>query len=151
MFPENTQPISPFLWLCLLEEDAKLEKQIQVILPHYLTGLTKAQLQHHHISFAKAPHDDLTLETNQANYNFSLCEDKPTQFQLEESTSYGIIFLNHCCFYCLLAKYTKEFIRDAGYCLTRIETSPSSQRNEIYFIVTHFLQTCLRVRFILPL
>ena len=29
-FPENTQPISPILWLCPLEEDAQLEKAICV-------------------------------------------------------------------------------------------------------------------------
>ena len=140
IFPENTQPISPFLWLCLLEEDAKLAKQIQVMLPHYLTGLTKVQVQHHHIGFAKAPHDDLTFQTNRPNYDFSVCEDEPGHFQFEECTNYGIIFLNHGCFYCLLAKHTDELTRDAGYCLTRIEKSVNPQRNEVYFTVTPFLK-----------
>ena len=31
IFPENTQPISPILWLCLLEEDTELKKPFQII------------------------------------------------------------------------------------------------------------------------
>ena len=32
-FPDNTQPISPILWLCILEEDIELKKSFQVVLP----------------------------------------------------------------------------------------------------------------------
>ena len=41
IFPENTQPIPPILWLCLLEQDVELKKLFQVVLPHYLTGWTE--------------------------------------------------------------------------------------------------------------
>ena len=49
IFPENSQPISPILWLCLLEEDVELKKPFQVILPHYLTGLSEEKMEQHKI------------------------------------------------------------------------------------------------------
>ena len=60
IFPENTQPISPILWLCLLEEDVELKKPFQVILPHYLTGLNEEKMKQHKIRFVKANHSEIT-------------------------------------------------------------------------------------------
>ena len=60
IFPENTQPISPILWLCLLEEDVELKKPFQVILPHYLTGLSEDSMEQHKIRFVKANHSEIT-------------------------------------------------------------------------------------------
>ena len=146
IFPKNTQPISPILWLCLLEEDVELKKPFQVILPHYLTGLSKERIEHHQVGFAKAKHNDYTFVDNQMSYKF---QNSITDPQILHASSgyrnYGVLVSKHCCFYCLQAKETRELAMDAGYCLVRIESSLIPQRNEIYFSAIFFLDTCLRV------
>ena len=145
IFPENTQPISPIVWLCLLEEDTELSKPFQIILPHYLTGMTKERVRHHDVGFAKANHNDYTFVENQLSYKFQVCEKNPL-LASSGYRSYGVLEAKHCCFYCLEAKQTPELATDAGYCLVRIESSLTPQRNEVYFTTIYFLDTCLRVR-----
>ena len=144
IFPENTQPISPILWLCLLEEDAQLKKPFQVILPHYLTGLSKERIQYHQVGFAKANHSGYTFEDNQMRYEFQHCDAKPL-LPASGYRNYGVLISKHCCFYCLEAKLTPELAMDAGYCLVRIESCISPQKYEFYFAGIYFLETCLRV------
>ena len=143
-FPEGTQPISPILWLCPLEEDAELKKPFQIILPHYLTGLSKERIQYHQVGFAKANHSNCTFEDNQISYKFVHCTANPVLASIGHK-HYGILKSQHCCFYCLLANQTPELAKDSGYCLVRIEHSPMPQRDEVYFAAIYFLDTCLRV------
>ena len=144
IFPENTQSISPILWLCLLEEDAQLKKPFQVILPHYLTELSKERMEHHQVGFAKANHD-YTFVGNQMSYKFKSCDIKPL-FASSGYKSYGVLISKHCCFYCLEANVTPELAMEAGYCLVQIESCIAPQRNEVLFSAIYFLNTCLRVR-----
>ena len=143
-FPENMQPISPILWLCLLEEDSELLEPFQIIIPHYLTGITKDKYQYHQICFVKACHNESVFENDQINYIFHQCDTKP-QFASYGGKSFGILISKHCCFYCLLANSTKETVRDSEYTLSRVERCPGPQTNEIYFLVTYFLSSCLKV------
>ena len=53
-FHENMRPISPVVWLCILEEGVDLKKPFQLILPHFLTGLSREHVHFHQIQFAKA-------------------------------------------------------------------------------------------------
>ena len=146
LFPENTQPISPILWLCLLEEDIELKKPFQVVLPHYLTGLSKEKIEYHEVGFAKANHNDYTFADIQMNYNFQHCVTESQVLHASSGyRSYGILISKHCCFYCLLANKSHELAMDAGYCLVRIESFLSGLRNEIYFSAIYFLDTCLKV------
>ena len=144
-FPKYTQPISPILWLCILEEDVELKKPFQITLPHFLTGLTEERLFYHEAGFAKASHNNFTFQNSgQMYYSFLPCHIKP-QFTSSGCRDYGIVSLNHCCFYCILAKQTQELAMDAGYCLVRIEASLTPYRNEIIFSTIYFLDTCLKV------
>ena len=146
IFPENTQPISPILWLCLLEEDAHLKEPFEVILPHYLTGLSEERIEHHQASFAKANHRDYSFEDDQMTYRFQHCVTEAQVLHASSGhKSYGVLVSKHCCFYCLLANKSVELAIDAGYCLVRIESSPSSLRNEVYFSTIYFLKTCIKV------
>ena len=144
IFPENTQPISPFLWLCILEEGTELRKPFQVILPHYLTGLSRERIEQHQVRFVKASHSDFTFVGNQMSYTFQNCDIKPL-FASSGCKNYGILISKHCCFYCLDAKVTRELATDAGFCLVRIEHSPMRRKDEIYFTIIYFLDTCLKV------
>ena len=146
-FPDGTQPISPILWLCPLEENVQLKKPLQIILPHFLTGVTRERLLYHQICLAKASHSNFTFHDQQLYYDFQLCDVNPL-FASSGQKSYGMILINHFCFYCLLAKQTPELATDAGYCLVRIESFLTPQRTEIFFSVVYFLDTCLKVKFV---
>ena len=143
IFPENTQPISPILWLCLLEE-VEMKKPFQIVLPHYLSGLSRERIEYHKVGFSKANHDDIVVVDNQMCYKFQGCDAYP-RFTSSGYRNYGVLVSKHCCFYCLQANQTPELATDAGYCLVRIEYSPSPQWNEIHFSAVYFLDTCLRV------
>ena len=143
IFPHNTQPISPILWLCILEEDVVLKQPFQVILPHFLA---EDKLCYHQAGFAKASHNDVTFQDNgQMCYSFLPCGIKP-QFVFSGCRGYGILSLNHCCFYCIHANQSRELAMDAGYCLVRIEATPMPYRNVIIFSAIYFLDSCLKVQ-----
>ena len=143
-FPENTRPISPILWLCLLEEDIKLKKPFEIIFSHFLAGLTKEKALCHEVGFAKANHNDLTLSDAQISYHF-LPSEVDFRFASSGSNGYGILQANHCCFYCIKAKKTPQLTLDASYCLVRIESAPLL-RTEVYFVAVFLFSTCLQVR-----
>ena len=137
IFPENSQPISPIVWLCLLEEDIELKKPFELILPHYLIGPRVEQLRLHQVGFVKASHDFTD------KYKFGDLSDVQSYFISREYNSYGVLKSTHCCYLCIKANKTPELLKDIGYCLARIE---SSFYNEVYFITSYFLKTCIEVR-----
>ena len=148
IFPKNTQPISPILWLCLLEEDVELRKPFQVILPHYLTGLSRERIIYHQVTFAKAHHSNFAFVDDQIIYRFQHCVSNSQILHASSGyRNYGVLVSDHCCFYCLQANQTPELAMDAGYCLVRIESDSSfhPQWNETHFSAIFFLDTCLRV------
>lgn len=148
IFPENTRPISPILWLCIVKEDnVALKKDFQIILPHFLVGIASEKLHYHQVGFAKAGHNQKytsTLKHDQIMYEFKVCKT-PTLFASSGGKSYGILRSDHCCFYCLQAKKSPELAKNAGYCLARIESS-SSVSSEIFFVASFFLSSCVKVR-----
>ena len=145
-FPKDTQPISPIVWINVKEKDAQLQKPFQLVLPHFLMGLTKERICAHQVEFAKALHNGYVNDKQQLRYRFHYCDSDPL-FASSGERSYGVLESMHCCYYCLKARRTPAFVRDTSYCLTRIERSLPSQpqKNEIYFAVTYFLDTCLKV------
>lgn len=146
IFPENTQPISPIVWVCLLE-DAKLKKPFQLIIPHVLTQLSKEKLNHYRIVFAKANHDYFISRNGNKLYRFYGCDSEPLFVSIGHR-SYGILVTNHFCFYCLEANTSAKLAIDAGYSLARIENILTPQRNEVIFCAIFFLETCIRVSWI---
>ena len=143
-FPANTQPISPIVWLCLLEKDYKLKKPFQLTLPHVLTQISEEKLRCHKASFAKANHSDIFFLNNVMTYKFNNYDIEPF-FTSIGKQSYGVLVSEHFCFYCLKTKQTAELAADAGYSLVRVETLLMPQRNEINFCTIYLLKTCLKV------
>ena len=145
IFPENKQPISPIVWLCLLEESYELKKPYKLIVPHFLTNISEERLQYHSVSLAKACHNEYASENESAlSYMFHDCTLNPI-FTSVFTGGHGVLKTRHFCFYCLLANYSPELARDAGYLLTQINVCLSNQRNEFCFCVTYFLDTCIKV------
>ena len=144
IFSRDVQPISPILWLCPLDGDFAVNKPIQIKLPHFLTGLNTGKLQEHGIAFMKANHLDKVDQCGQIYYNFQDVKGSK-EFCSDGCKSYGVLAIEHCCFYCLTAKKSPEMFRDATYCLIRIERPSPPRCYEIHFAATYFLDTCLRV------
>ena len=146
IFPTYVQPISPILWLCPLDGDFAVNKPIQIKLPHFLTGLSTDKLQEYRIAFMKANHLDIIDQYDQIYYNFQDINSSE-EFCSDEYKSYGVLAIEHCCFYCIKANKSPEMIRDATYCLIRIEKS-TPLRYEIRFPTTYLLNTCIKVKFV---
>lgn len=143
---DNVQPISPILWLCLLEQNVKFLKPFYVILPHFLVGLTEEKAEYHKIGFAKASHFHSTVHgSSDICYTFNSCEGQ-SRFFSSDVKSYGVLTTTHCCFYCIEARYTSELVKDATYCLARIESYVAPSRNEVLFAAIYFLPTCVKVK-----
>ena len=145
-FPENTHPISPIVWLCIIEENVELQKPIQLILPHFLTQLSEDQLHHHQVCFATANHKYL-ISHHQIAYNFDKCDSRPL-FASVKGQSYGVLVSKHFCYCTLVAQLTPELTKNAAYELARIETSSqfdSVKRYEVCFCAMYALPTCLQV------
>ena len=142
-FPENTRPISPIIWLCLLEEDYELKEMFEISVPHFFMHLTEQRIRDHQVHFAKAHHKHIQVKDKHASYTFHQLDTQPS-FIAKNDKHYAILESKHCCFLCL-AKHTRNTYKlamDAGYCLVRIEPSP----DEVYFVATFSLSTCLQVR-----
>ena len=133
-YQEGFRPISPIVWLCLLEEDIELKKPFQLI----------EQIYHHNVQFAKANHFKFNFLGNQMTYTFCHCDIKP-HFKSIGPKSYAVLEANHCCFYCIEAKQTHKLALDAGYSLVRVESPLRGHKNEVYFAAIYSLETCLRV------
>ena len=142
-FPDNTRPISPIIWLCLLEENYELQETFEISVPHFLMYLTKQRIRHLQTSFAKAYHTGIEAEDKNTSYmyNFHQLDSQPS-FVSKNEKNFAILTSKHCCFFCLLAQNTRELAVAAGYCLVRIEPSPY----EVCFSATFFLKTCIKVR-----
>ena len=142
-FPENTRPISPIIWLCLLEEDYELQKEFEIYVPHFLMHLTEQRIRHHQVCFTKA-HHDYSMEMkdrHDMSYTFHQFGSQPS-FIFKDEKYYATLMSKHCCFLCFSAENTRDLAKAAGYCLVRIEPSPY----EVYFSATFFLETWLKVR-----
>ena len=138
----ETRPISPIIWLCI-REDSSLCKPLQIILPHFLPGLTNENSHQYDVDFAKATHD--LSSTEQVSYDFRKCETKP-YLTSSGSRCYGILQTNHCCFYCLKAKLAPKLIKEADYYLVQIISPSSIPKCEIIqFCAVYFLKTCIKV------
>ena len=142
-FSTNAQPISPILWLCFKEKH-ELDKRFQVILPHFLTGLTREKAEYHQVFFAKANHTEHSTTDGQKKYQFVPIHDEPILASSGQK-SFGVLLTNHCCFLCLQANYTADLVVDTEYCLARIESFIEQRKSEIDFSVVYCLDTCLEV------
>ena len=147
-FPEDTQPISPIVWLNMVEGNCATRITFQIILPHFLTRLSLEELHYHQIELSSTDCDNCSYNKGQMNYGYAFihCDTQPHFSANGILSCEGLTLTHHGCFYCILAKETRELIRDADYCLARIEKYLSPERSEVYFAAIYCLKTCIEVR-----
>lgn len=133
-FYENARPISPIVWLCLLEEGYQLLAPFQLALPHYFAS---NKFEHHNVHFAKAEHNEFTGKDKPIEYSFHSCDFQP----MLDNKNRATLTTKHFCFYCLQSAKTHEPENDIKYCLAHVKYSA----NEVILIATYFVSTCLQV------
>lgn len=139
-FPKESTPISPIVWLCIIEENAELRQPFQLTLPHYLTKISGERMRYHEVQFAKAHHKYENFTYNFETYE---CTDKAINDQ-----GYAVLESQHFCFYCLVAKKSRQVAMEAGYMFVRIEKPLIQKRKhdlEVDFCVIYQLKTCKKV------
>ena len=132
IFPENTQPISPILWLHLLEKNIKLNKCMELILPHCYTGSVAPPDQ---ITFAIADHsclNELATDSDRPHYLLKLWE-MGTNFYMDQM--YGAIQMNFCSHIFCIVKQIKDRHWSQGirFSLARVDLQQSQTVHEFHF------------------
>ena len=149
VFPEGFKPISPILWVCASPK-IKFQKPVEIIMPHVLSNLNEKECRFHGVTFLKAHHSDHISQQKGDKKRFQF---KSITSKAKFSSSQGSLNTNHFCFYCIAAKESQEFYQRASYCITRIEPKPwpsSYPETTIFFCVSYFLSTCIKVPSYLP-
>ena len=128
IFPENTQPISPILWLYALK-DVRMNERFQLILPHCYTGLI---IPPELISFTLADQNSTEIIDGQAHYSFELWR-RGVKFSYEET--YGAIQTNFCNHIFCIVKHTNygHWYQDLSFLLARVDLQPSQTVQEFHF------------------
>ena len=137
-FPENVYPISPILWLNLIDKDTSIEKSIQISLPHCLAKTLNSK---EHVYFFRTSIED--VGANGLYGNFTLCEsgtDLHEKFGVIESSCYSGIF----CIAQLKSSISDG--TDTEYCLAQVNLLPLPPLHEFHFFALYNLATHMRVR-----
>ncbi|MCG8626088.1 MAG: hypothetical protein MJE68_29335, partial [Proteobacteria bacterium] len=117
-FPENTQPISPILWLHKLDESIKLNKPLELVLPHCYAGSVTSPDQ---ISFAVAFSNDISKDSNDEPQCLLQLWETDTNFYTDQM--YGAIQTSsyHHQIFCIV-RHTGigHWCKDISFSLARI-------------------------------
>ena len=128
IFPENTQPISPILWVYAVE-DVRMFEQFQLILPHCYAGSVISP--EHQISFAIADQNSVETVDGQAHYCFKLWK-RDTIFYEEKYGAIRTDFCNHT--FCIV-KHTNcgYWYQDLSFSLACLDLQQSKTVHEFCF------------------
>lgn len=144
VFPEGIKPISPILWVCAKPE-IKFQKPVEITVPHVLSSLTEKETKIYGVTFLKANHRAFILKQDSSSkyFQFKSCYGDDTRSTF--SSNQGTISINHFCFLCIGAQSSRQLYQRASYCITRIEPKPWPPETTIYFCISYFLTTCIKV------
>ena len=131
--PENTQPISPILWLCHLEDEVKLNKSLELILPHCYAGSVMPPDQ---LTFAIADHTslkDIAIDRDGQPYYLLKLWKVGTNLYMDKM--YGAIRTDLCSHIFCIVKQTRcrHWCQDIGFSLARVDLQPSQTVHEFHF------------------
>ena len=135
-YPYGVRPVSPIVWLCSTPK-FEFQKPIEVSLPHCLDCNDEDDCRS--LTFLKADH---TANQDSKLFHFELTDGK-VSFAL--NTSYGTLSTTHFCMYCV-GEYTREDTDKALYCVVVARPLRMEKISQVYFCLTYFLRTCLKVR-----
>ena len=132
-FPDESKPISPFVWFCTDIADFTFQKPVEIVLPHFLNA---DQSDCRKLAFMKASHN------TSGDYIFKECTDT-TKFR--SRISHGVLLTTHTCFLCIAMKVSEVAMTKTNYCLVKVTPKNMDAMFNISFCVTYFLETCMEV------
>lgn len=140
-FPTDVRPISPILWICI-SNNASLCKSIEVNLPHFVKIACQDDVKKLGITFMKANHH---FSKDTGKFDFVSLQSDNSKCTIKSQQ--GILQTNHFCFLCIVANHSRHLYEHASYCLTRVDPIRWNFdiQQEIFFIVSYFMKTCIQV------
>ena len=129
-FPDNTQLVSPIIWIHLLEENTKLKKNFQLIVPHCYCRLVAQPDQ---ISFATADDKPLTNRDGCPHYLLKLWKADTNCYI---NCAYGVIRTDIRNQMFCIVKHTGKYghwCQDISFSLARVDLQLSSTTKEFHF------------------
>ena len=140
-YPANTQPISPILWLHIVE-GVKLNIQFELILPHCCTQLDQ-------LSFVIADHYSSSKHiiedgAGQSHYVFQM-HSRGAKFYTDPMC--GSIQTDCCDHIFCIVKHTNygHWCHDVSFLLARVDLQPSQTLHEFHFYSVFNLATHRKV------
>ena len=141
IFPDNTQPISPILWLRQLEEDTQLRRCCQLVLPHCYKGLESIASRgpgENNVFFATVDHNSskhISIDVN-GELLYSLQEwENDVDFDINDNYgTFEAYVFNHI--FCIVQRshtHSHEWYHDVGFSLVRVDLQPSQNVQEFHF------------------
>ena len=138
--PANTQPISPILWLHVVE-GIKLNKQFELMLPHCCTQLDQ-------LSFAITDHNSSKhITEDDAGQPHYLFEVHSNGAKFYTDPMCGTIQTDCCNHAFCIVKHTNygHWCRDVSFLLARVDLRPSQTVHEFHFYSVFNLATHRKV------
>ena len=141
IFPENTRPISPIVWLSI-EHDVELRKPIQLQIPHCMPELTVEKIQGCGIHVNQADHvmdSKLDIQDKRMYYKFLPSQSQGASSFLQKDR-YAVVKTKQSGLFCI-TRIASSDKNELCYCLTRIDLTPSPPNYEFHFYVLLDLAT----------
>ena len=140
-YPDGYKPVSPIIWLC--SNQKKFQKDLEIILPHCSDfGSSDEEASQTQLVFLKASHNEYICNKNgQKVFQFKQVD---LQTSFDTNGPYGILYTNHCCFYCV-GVYNRKDTDQANFCLIVAKPHTTDSKYTISICLTYDLPTCRKV------
>ena len=107
------------------------------MLPHYLDLTSEDDSHNLGVEFLRAGH---AMNSNQMYEFQKMGQSNKGTFK----NSFGILFTNHFCFLCIVAKITRQYAAKVKHFLVGYGVVKPYEQKQ-YFCVAYFLKTCIEV------
>ena len=135
-YPDGIRPVSPIVWLCSIPK-FEFQKPLELSLPHCIDCSNEDDCRS--LTFLKADH---TANQISKVFHFEKTDGKAS---FAPNTSHGTLSTTHFCLYCV-GEVNREDTDKANYCLVVARPLRMEKISKVYFCLTYFLETCLKVR-----
>ncbi len=142
VFPEETVPVSPIVWLCVTSADQQnyqFLKPVEITLPHCLDPSSGSSSLHHR-RFLKANH---TFSGEGDGFYSMLPTDGTAVFY--HGKALGTLYTDHFCSFCIAERITEDEATAANFCMIMARPKRPQPPYDIYFGVMFCLATCIKV------
>ena len=139
-YPDGCKPVSPIVWLCSTQKE--FQKDLEIILPQCSDfGNSDEEASQTQLVFLKAGHEYIHNANGQKVFQFKQVD---LQTSFDTNSPYGLLYTNHCCFYCV-GEYSRKDTDQANFCLIVAKPNTTTTKYTISICLTYDLPTCRKV------